>query len=113
MKNRLFFIGFGNMAEAIYQRLDKKLFENVFLIEKSEDRRNQIDKKNLTDTQILKQLGEVKFNSSDVLILAVKPNQIDTACKEIDPFVEEKQNIPIIISIAAGIEISSSELRNS
>ncbi len=47
MKNRLFFIGFGNMAEAIYQRLDKKLFENVFLIEKSENRLNQINKKNL------------------------------------------------------------------
>ena len=99
------------MAEAIYQRLDKKLFENVFLIEKSENRRNQINKKNLSDTQILKQLGEVKFKSSDILILAVKPNQIDTACKEIDPFVEEKQNIPIIISIAAGIEISS--IRNN
>lgn len=111
MKNRLFFIGFGNMAEAIYQRLDKKLFENVFLIEKSEDRRNLINKKNFTDTQILKQLGGIKFNSSDVLILAVKPNQIDKACKEIDPFIEEKQNIPIIISIAAGIKISS--IRNN
>jgi len=111
MKNRLFFIGFGNMAEAIHQRLDKKLFENVFLIEKSDDRRNHINKKNLTNTQILKQLGETKFSSLDILMLAVKPNQIATACKEIDPLILGKKDIPIIISIAAGIKISS--IRNN
>jgi pyrroline-5-carboxylate reductase len=44
-KNKLYFIGYGHMAEAIYQRLDKTLFENICLIEKDDDRRISIDKK--------------------------------------------------------------------
>ena len=44
-KNKLYFIGYGHMAEAIYQRLDKSLFKNIFLIEKDDDRRISIDKK--------------------------------------------------------------------
>ena len=39
MKNKLYFIGYGNMAEAIYQRIDKKLFGKIFLIEKNSERR--------------------------------------------------------------------------
>ena len=44
-KNKLYFIGYGHMAEAIYQRLDKTIYENIFLIEKDDDRRIYIDKK--------------------------------------------------------------------
>ena len=51
-KNKLYFIGYGHMAEAIYQRLDKSLFENIFLIEKNEDRRISIDKKKYGKTKI-------------------------------------------------------------
>ena len=45
-KNKLYFIGYGHMAEAIYQRLNKSTYENIFLIEKDDDRRISIDKKN-------------------------------------------------------------------
>ena len=36
-KNKLYFIGYGHMAEAIYQRLDKSLFKNIFLIQMKYD----------------------------------------------------------------------------
>jgi pyrroline-5-carboxylate reductase len=45
-KNKLYFIGYGHMAEAIYQRLNKSPYENIFLIEKDDERRIYIDKKN-------------------------------------------------------------------
>ena len=68
-KNKLYFIGYGHMAEAIYQRLDKSLFKNIFLIEKDDDRRISIDKKKHGKTQLLKNLHGIKFCNSDIVVL--------------------------------------------
>ena len=103
MKNKLYFIGYGNMAEAIYQRIDKKLFGKIFLIEKNSERRVYINEKNYKKTQVLKELNGIKFNNSDIVLLAVKPNQIKSVCEEINSLILGKKDIPIIISIAAGI----------
>ena len=106
-KNKLYFIGYGHMAEAIYQRLDKSLFENIFLIEKDDDRRISIDKKKHGKTQLLKSLHGIKFCNSDIVILAVKPNQIKSICNEINSLIIEKKDLPVIISIAAGVTTTS------
>jgi len=103
MKNKLYFIGYGNMAEAIYQRIDKKLFGKIFLIEKNSERRIYINEKNYKKTQVLKELNGIKFNNSDIVLLAVKPNQIKSVCEEINSLILGKKDIPIIISIAAGV----------
>lgn len=103
MKNKLYFIGYGNMAEAIYQRIDKKLFGKIFLIEKNSERRVYINEKNYKKTQELKELNGIKFNNSDIVLLAVKPNQIKSVCEEINSLILGKKDIPIIISIAAGV----------
>lgn len=103
MKNKLYFIGYGNMAEAIYQRIDKKLFGKIFLIEKNSERRVYINEKNYKKTQVLKELNGIKFNNSDIVLLAVKPNQIKSVCEEINSLILGKKDIPIIISIAAGV----------
>lgn len=103
MKNKLYFIGYGNMAEAIYQRIDKKLFGKIFLIEKNNERRVYINEKNYKKTQVLKELNGIKFNNSDIVLLAVKPNQIKSVCEEINSLILGKKDIPIIISIAAGV----------
>ena len=103
MKNKLYFIGYGNMAEAIYQRIDKKLFGRIFLIEKNSERRVYINEKNYKKTQVLKELNGIKFNNSDIVLLAVKPNQIKSVCEEINSLILGKKDIPIIISIAAGV----------
>ena len=102
-KNKLYFIGYGHMAEAIYQRLDKSLFENICLIEKDDDRRISIDKKRHGKTQLLKSLQGIKFCNSDIVILAVKPNQIKSICNEINSLIIEKKDLPVVISIAAGV----------
>ena len=106
-KNKLYFIGYGHMAEAIYQRLDKSLFKNIFLIEKDDDRRISIDKKKHGKTQLLKSLQGIKFCNSDIVILAVKPNQIKSICNEINSLIIEKKDLPVIISIAAGVTTTS------
>ena len=106
-KNKLYFIGYGHMAEAIYQRLDKSLFENIFLIEKDDDRRISIDKKKHGKTQLLKSLQGIKFCNSDIVILAVKPNQIKSICNEINSLIIEKKDLPLVISIAAGVTTTS------
>ena len=102
-KNKLYFIGYGHMAEAIYQRLDKSLFENICLIEKDDDRRISIDKKKHGKTQLLKSLQGIKFCNSDIVILAVKPNQIKSICNELNSLIIEKKDLPVVISIAAGV----------
>ena len=106
-KNKLYFIGYGHMAEAIYQRLDKSLFENIFLIEKDDDRRIYIDKKKYGKTQLLKSLQGINFCNSDIVILAVKPNQIKSICNEINSLIIEKKDLPVVISIAAGVTTTS------
>ena len=106
-KNKLYFIGYGHMAEAIYQRLDKSLFENIFLIEKDDGRRISIDKKKHGKTQLLKSLHGIKFCNSDIVILAVKPNQIKSICNEINSLIIEKKDLPVVISIAAGVTTTS------
>ena len=106
-KNKLYFIGYGHMAEAIYQRLDKSLFENICLIEKDDDRRISIDKKKHGKTQLLKSLQDIKFCNSDIVILAVKPNQIKSICNEINSLIIEKKDLPVVISIAAGVTTTS------
>ena len=106
-KNKLYFIGYGHMAEAIYQRLDKSLFKNIFLIEKDDDRRISIDKKKYGKTQLLKSLQGIKFCNSDIVILAVKPNQVKSICNEINSLIIEKKDLPVVISIAAGVTTTS------
>ena len=106
-KNKLYFIGYGHMAEAIYQRLDKSLFENICLIEKDDDRRISIDKKKHGKTQLLKSLQGIKFCNSDIVILAVKPNQVKSICNEINSLIIEKKDLPVVISIAAGVTTTS------
>ena len=95
------------MAEAIYQRIDKKLFGKIFLIEKNSERRVYINEKNYKKTQVLKELNGIKFNNSDIVLLAVKPNQIKSVCEEINSLILGKKDIPIIISIAAGVTTSA------
>ena len=107
VKNKLYFFGYGHMAEAIYQRLDKSLFENIFLIEKDDDRRVSIDKKKYDKTQLLKSLHGIKFCNSDIVILAVKPNQIKSVCNKINSLMMEKKDLPVVISIAAGVTTTS------
>ena len=107
IKNNFYFFGFGNMAQAIYQRMNRRAYNNIFLIEKSKKRINEINNiydnfnvKHYKNTKIIKNLSDSKITYFDTILLAVKPSDMKSVCAQLKPLIEEK---PLIISIAAGI----------
>ena len=110
VKRDFYFIGFGNMAQAIYQKMNKSSYENIFLIEKNSQRIKDVKMMNKASfkdsflspqTKIIKKLSNNKINNVDIIFLAVKPSQIKSVCVQIKPLV--KKTLPLIISIAAGV----------
>ena len=107
IKNNFYFFGFGNMAQAIYQRMNRRAYNNIFLIEKSKKRINEINNiydnfnvKQYKNTKIIKNLSDSKITHFDTILLAVKPRDMKSVCAQLKPLIEEE---PLIISIAAGI----------
>ena len=107
-KRNFYFIGFGNMAQAIYERMDKGAYENIFIVEKSDQRIKEIremsegwyDFRLSPQTKIIKKISKGKFSSIDIILLAVKPAQIKSVCVQLKPLIEQE---PFIVSIAAGV----------
>ena len=105
-KNNFYFFGFGNMAQAIYKRMNKRAYDNIFIIEKSKKRINEIN--NIYDnfnnyfknSKIINNLNDSKITNFDTILLAVKPGDMKLVCSQLKPLIEEE---PLIISIAAGI----------
>ena len=107
IKNNFYFFGFGNMAQAIYQRMNRRAYDNIFLIEKSKKRINEINNiydnfnvKHYKNTKIINNLSDSKITYFDTILLAVKPSDMKSVCAQLKPLIEEE---PLIISIAAGI----------
>ena len=107
IKNNFYFFGFGNMAQAIYQRMNRRAYNNIFLIEKSKKRINEINNiydnfnvKHYKNTKIINNLSDYKITYFDTILLAVKPSDMKSVCAQLKPLIEEE---PLIISIAAGI----------
>ena len=107
IKNNFYFFGFGNMAQAIFQRMNRRAYNNIFLIEKSKKRINEINNiydnfnvKHYKNTKIINNLSDSKITYFDTILLAVKPSDMKSACVQLKPLIKEE---PLIISIAAGI----------
>ena len=107
IKNNFYFFGFGNMAQAIYQRMNRRAYNNIFLIEKSKKRINEINNiydnfnvKHYKNTKIINNLSDSKITYFDTILLAVKPSDMKSVCIQLKPLIKEE---PLIISIAAGI----------
>ena len=107
IKNNFYFFGFGNMAQAIYQRMNRRAYNNIFLIEKSKKRINEINNiydnfnvKHYKNTKIINNLSDSKITYFDTILLAVKPSDMKSVCAQLKPLIKEE---PLIISIAAGI----------
>jgi len=91
IKKRLGIIGFGNMGSSIAFGA-ASLFE-VIVFDK--DKQKLADSRGLKTEELIADL----VNSSDIIVLAVKPQDFETLLNEIKPFVQGK----LILSIAAGI----------
>lgn len=97
------FIGGGNMAEAIIKGIRGKgqgAREEIFVSEPREDRR-----KYLEQTYSLKTTADNKEVASacNIIILAVKPQNMATVLDEIADLITEDKTV---VSIAAGITLS-------
>ena len=84
-------IGYGNMGKAIAERISGKYAVSVF----DKDKNKISDLKNITATDTPGDL----VKQSEIIILAVKPQDFDALLSEIKPFVLDK----LVITIAAGI----------
>jgi pyrroline-5-carboxylate reductase len=101
---KLGIIGCGNMGEALLAGLLKKnVFDkkNITVSEKQEQRLQSLKNKYSQIAFVRDNRSLVK--NSSVIILAVKPQDMETLLKEISPFLTASH---LIISIAAGIKIS-------
>ncbi|RJQ51320.1 MAG: pyrroline-5-carboxylate reductase [Nitrospiraceae bacterium] len=89
------FIGGGNMAEALIKGAKGK----ILVSEPREDRRQYLEKTYDVETTLSNM--EVA-NSCDIIILAVKPQNMETVLDEISPAVTEGKTV---VSIAAGVTL--------
>ncbi|NQT90117.1 MAG: pyrroline-5-carboxylate reductase [Candidatus Omnitrophica bacterium] len=99
MNKTIAFIGCGNMGEALLRGLiGKGLFRksSIMASELSSSRRRYIKK---TYRIKLTSSNKEAAAKSDIVILAVKPQNMQAVLKELEPVVKKK----LIISIAAGI----------
>jgi len=95
MANIIGVIGYGNMGQALVERI-KPFSSQVIIFDKDRERLKNL--KGVNFTQDNKDLA----NKAGILILAVKPQDIDAVLRDIKACVKSQ----LIISIAAGITTS-------
>lgn len=97
------FIGGGNMAEAIIKGIvgqGSGLMREIFVSEPNEDRRQYLENTyKIKSTASNRQVAA----SCDIIILAVKPQNMDTVVEEISDTVTDDKTV---VSIAAGTTLA-------
>lgn len=91
LRNKIGIIGYGNMGSAIGERIRNKYRVSIF----DKDEQKTKDARGVTVAGNIAGLVQ----QSDVVMLAVKPQDFDTVLNEVKSMVKDK----LIISIAAGI----------
>jgi pyrroline-5-carboxylate reductase len=93
------FIGGGNMAEALIKGMVQSGMNDIIVSEPREDRRSYLEK-----TYGAKTTSDNKevVRQSAIVLLAVKPQNMDDVTSEIAPFITGEK---LVVSIAAGITL--------
>ncbi len=104
MAENIVFIGGGNMARSLIGGLLQAAHphENLFVVDPN------LEARQLLQSQFdisIQATAENVLPQADVILLAVKPQVLKTVCEDIAPML--KQRPCLIISIVAGIELSS------
>lgn len=105
MNKKIGFIGCGNMGEAMLKGIIDS-FDNtdsIYVFEKNKDRQKELKEKykvNISSTP-----AEL-VSSSEMILVAVKPNIFSLVMDEIKSVVDDSK---VIISIAAGVTIAAIE----
>jgi pyrroline-5-carboxylate reductase len=100
MKEKIAFIGGGNMAEALIKGIAARYQDRITVSEPSEERRKHLE--GLFGVKTTASNAEA-VEGAQIIILAVKPQVMELVLKEISPFVEGSKTV---VSIAAGISLS-------
>ena len=105
-KYNIGFIGCGKMASAIIKGLIKSDFITSKNILATQANNNNIEEK--SEALGIKIILDNKFlaQNSDIIFLAVKPDQVMNVIQEICPYVTKEK---LLVSIAAGINIKKLE----
>ncbi len=101
------FIGGGNMAEAMIKGMTSQGMKDIFVSEPREERRQYLQRNYGIETTE----SNIKAASScNIIILAIKPQNIDTVVDEICNTITEEKTV---VTIAAGIRLAylSSKLK--
>lgn len=99
------FIGGGNMAEALIKGMTAKGMKDVLVSEPREERRREL--KDIYGIKATASNAEVA-SACEIILLAVKPQNMDSVLNEIAPSVTGQKTV---VSIAAGITLSYLESR--
>lgn len=94
------FIGGGNMAEALIRGLIKEGKRNIVVSDPIEERRRYLEK--CYGIRTISSNKDV-VKQSEIIVLAVKPQNIKEILEDIKDFVSERH---IVVSIAAGIPLN-------
>ena len=103
---RIGFIGGGNMGEALIKGFLRALLVepgNIFTFDVSDDRLRHL--KAAYGVTVCSGVGEAA-RAGDILFLAVKPQSMKEVLEEVNPHLSHR---PLVISIAAGITLSTIE----
>ncbi len=93
------FLGGGNMAEAMIKGMTARGMKDIFVSEPNEERRLHLQRTygisvSASNTEVV--------SACDIILLAVKPQIMETVLKEIAPSVNDSKTV---VSIAAGITL--------
>ena len=104
--SKIGFIGSGKMAGAIIKGLVKTNFTSANNIEATQYETEGLEEKSQILGVKISNDNKVLVKNSDVVFIAVKPNQVLGVLEEIKPFVTQDK---LIVSIAAGVNIMKLE----
>ena len=91
----IYFLGGGNMATAIAGGLVKQDGYRVHIVERGAERRAQL----VQELGVATSENLPELSTDNVLILAVKPQDMQAACQNI------RLNGALVLSVAAGLSI--------
>ena len=97
---KIVFIGGGNMAQALISGLQKHAFimQNIHVIELDANKRQHLQQ--IFGVRASANLSNIA--TSDVIVLAVKPQQLKAVAAAVAPYLEKQ----CVISIAAGVRLT-------
>jgi pyrroline-5-carboxylate reductase len=94
---KISFIGGGNMARAIIGGLKHNNFEMSAITVLELDAQKRAELAQEFNVQVTNTYAE--FNNTDVIVLAVKPQQLKEVCSQLSPVLQSQ----LVVSIAAGV----------